>query len=264
MQATSQETATAAPEGEAVAETKAKTPILIRLWPLYILAAVFAAIYFSGAYKVLSLETLREQRETLKAFVENNLILAVAAYLGVYIIATVFMLPGALWITIAGGFLFGLVGGSIATTLGATMGACTLFLLARSSIGTALRERAGPWVQKMERGFNEDALSYMFAIRFMPVMPFPVANIAPAILGARFGQYVLTTALGIMPGVIAYTWIGAGLGGVFDRGETPDLAGLAANMVPALGALSLVSLIPVVWKKLNRKQAASLEGKPAE
>ncbi|MFC7291221.1 TVP38/TMEM64 family protein [Hirschia litorea] len=233
--------------------TKKSPHILVRLWPLYLIAIVIVVIFANGWHKVLSLETLRTQREYLTGFVADNLILAVLAYLAIYAAATLFMIPGALWITISGGFLFGLAGGSALTVVGATLGASALFFAAKTSLGTTLQERAGPFVKKMEAGFKEDALSYMFALRFLPVVPYPVANIAPALLGAKYSQYAMTTMLGIIPGVVAYTWIGAGLGATFDAGQTPDLAGLAKNLMPAFLALGVVSLIPVAWKKFGPK-----------
>lgn len=236
-----------------------RRPLWQRLWPLYVIAGGLGLAYAFGLHNYLSLETLREQREVLRAFVTEQPVLAVAIYLAIYAIATVFMLPGALWITIAGGFLFGLAGGSAATVAGATIGASLLFFAAQTAIGKPLRERAGPWLKKMESGFREDALSYMFAMRFIPAVPYPVANIAPAVLGAKYREYALTTAIGIIPGVVAYTWIGAGLGATFDAGEDPDLGAIASNLVPALIALGVVALLPVVYKKLFRKKAEKLE-----
>ncbi|MEQ8320656.1 MAG: VTT domain-containing protein [Rhodospirillales bacterium] len=233
--------------------------LAIRLWPLYVIGTGILAAWAFGLFDYLSLETLRTQQDALRSFVSEHLFLAVVAYVLIYAAATLFMIPGALWITIAGGFLFGLYGGTPATVVGATLGASLLFFAARTSIGAALRERAGPFVKKMERGFQEDAFSYMFALRFLPVVPFPVANIAPAILGAKYRDYAITTALGIIPGVIAYTWIGAGLGATFAAGEDPNIASIAKNLVPAFAALGVVSLIPVAYKKLFSKKAAKLE-----
>ncbi|MAK62404.1 MAG: TVP38/TMEM64 family protein, partial [Ponticaulis sp.] len=139
-----------------------KTNWLSRLWPLGLLVIGLATIYFSGAYKYLSIDTLQTQRETLKAFVSDYLLFAVVGFILIYALATIFMLPGALWITIAGGFLFGLVGGSLATVTGATLGATTLFFIARTSVGEPLRKRAGPFLRKVEAGFKDGAISYMF------------------------------------------------------------------------------------------------------
>jgi uncharacterized membrane protein YdjX (TVP38/TMEM64 family) len=235
------------------------TPLAIRLWPLYVIAAGIIAAWALGLFDYLSLATLRTQQDALRSFVSEHLFLAIGAYILIYAAATLFMVPGALWITIAGGFLFGLWGGTPVTIVGATLGASLLFFAARTSVGAALRERAGPFVRKMERGFQEDALSYMFALRFLPVVPFPVANIAPAILGAKYRDYAITTALGIIPGVMAYTWIGAGLGATFAAGEDPNIASIAKNLVPAFAALGVVSLIPVAYKKIFSKKAAKLE-----
>ncbi len=238
---------------------KKQSPIWIKLWPVYLIAAVMIGAWQLGVFQYLSLETLREQQEFLQSFVSENLILAVAIFVIVYAAATLFMLPGALWLTIGGGFLFGLVGGSLATIAGATLGASMLFFAAKTSIGSALRDRAGPFMSKMEAGFNESPFSYMFALRLIPAVPFPVANIAPALLGAKYREYAITTALGIVPGVVAYTLVGTGLGATFAAGEDPNLAIIAKNMLPALAALGLVALIPVAYKKITGRKAEPVE-----
>lgn len=236
-----------------------KSNMFVKLWPIFAIIAAVVVFISNGWHEVLTLETLRERREVLLAFVQENMLIAVLAYIGIYIVATVVMTPGAGVLTIAGGFLFGLVTGSILTVIGATLGASTLFFAAKSSVGSILREKAGPFVSKMEEGFKQDAWSYMFALRFIPAVPYPVANIAPAIFGAKYSQYAITTMLGIIPGVIAYTWIGSGLGATFDAGENPDLAGVAKNLIPALVALGVVALIPVAWKKFGPKSAVTAD-----
>lgn len=238
---------------------KPEGSIWIKLWPVYVIIAGLFAAWWFGLFGYLSLDTLREQQVALQTFVADNLFLAIAAYVGIYAVATLFMVPGALWITIAGGFLFGLVGGSAATIVGATSGASMLFFAAKTSVGSALRQIAKPFVDKVEGEFQKDALSYMFAMRFVPAMPFPVANILPAVLGAKYRDYFITTALGIIPGVIAYTWVGVGLGATFAAGEDPDLASVAWNLLPAAIALLVVSLIPVVYKRLKGGKVAELE-----
>ena len=232
-----------------------RRPWYVRFAPALVILAGLAAAYAAGLHRYLSLESLRDGREALTAQVQANPALSVLAYVAIYALATLFMLPGALWITIAGGFLFGLAGGSVLTVAGATFGATALFLIARTSLGEGLKRRAGPWLSKMRKGFEANPRSYMFAMRFFPAVPFPVANIAPALLGAKLPDYVLTTSLGVVPGVLAYTWIGAGLGAAFDRGETPDLAAFGASLAPAFLALALVSLAPVLWRRFGPRKA---------
>ena len=234
------------------AET-ARRSLWIRLWPAYIIVAGLLAAWQLGLFELLSIDTLREQQAVLEGFVGEHLLVALLAYVVIYATSTLFMVPGALWITIAGGFMFGLVGGSIATVIGATLGASLLFFAARTSVGSALHQIARPFVEKVEDEFQKDALSYMFAIRFVPAMPFAVANILPAVLGAKYRDYFITTALGIIPGVIAFTWVGDGLGATFAAGEDPDLRSVLMNLLPAALALLVVSLIPVVYKRLRGK-----------
>jgi len=112
----------------------------------------------------------------------------------------------------------------------------------------------------MEKGFNEDALSYLFALRLIPVVPFAVANFAPALLGAKYRDYVLTTFLGIIPGTLAYTWIGSAVKATLLAGDEPNIGAFASNFLPAFIALGLVALIPVAYKKLFSKKASKLEG----
>ncbi|HAQ77409.1 MAG TPA: TVP38/TMEM64 family protein, partial [Hyphomonas sp.] len=115
------------------------------------------------------------------------------------------------------------------------------------------------YADKVRTEFQNSPMAYMFAMRFIPAMPFPVANILPAILGAKYRDYAITTALGIIPGVIAYTWVGAGLGATFAKGEDPDLASVFQNLLPAAIALGVVSLLPVAWKKFFPKKANQIE-----
>lgn len=227
---------------------------------LLIAGALIAAWRF-GLFDLLSLETLRARRHELLAFVAAHRFAALALFIGVYALATLFALPGVLWITIAGGFLFGLATGALATALGATLGATGLFLAARHLFAEALARRAGAFLARLEAGFKRNAISYLLSLRLIPVVPFFIANIAPAFLGARTTTFVATTFVGILPGVVAYTWIGAGLGAVFDAGGEPDLASFASQLAPAFIALGLLSLAPVIVGRFRAKSKPESDAK---
>lgn len=235
--------------------TRASRPLWIKLWPLYILGGGLIAAWRFGLFSYFSEEGLRTFYETQQETIANNLFLSLAIYILVYAAATLFMMPGALWLTIAGGLLFGLALGVPATIIGATLGASLLFFASRTSLGGALRKLAGPHVAKVEDEFKQSPMSYLFAIRFLPLVPFPVANVLPAVLGAKYWQYALTTALGIIPGVLAYSWVGAGVRGTFAEGGEFNLAAAAANLAPAGIALLVVSLMPIAYKKLFTKSS---------
>jgi uncharacterized membrane protein YdjX (TVP38/TMEM64 family) len=226
-----------------------------------LIAGALAAAWRFGLFDLLSLETLRARRHELLAFVAAHRFAALALFIGVYALATLFALPGVLWITIAGGFLFGLATGALATALGATLGATGLFLAARHLFADALARRAGAFLNRLEAGFKRNAISYLLSLRLIPVVPFFIANIAPAFLGARTTTFVATTFIGILPGVLAYTWIGAGLGAVFDAGGEPDLASFAGQLAPAFIALGLLSLAPVIVGRFRAKSKPANDAK---
>lgn len=96
----------------------------------------------------------------------------------------------------------------------------------------------------------------LFLLRFLPVVPFFVANLLPALFGVPFHRFVISTALGIVPGALVYTSVGAGLGEVFERGEAPDLGVIFEPFIllPLLG-LCLLALAPILWKAWRKETA---------
>ena len=244
-----------------------------RFLPLALLAAAFAGVWFSGAVKYLSFEYFLQSREYLAAYTRDHLALALLIYAAIYVAAVTLSIPGALLLTIAGGFLFGGWLGGLVTVLSATLGATCLFLIARSSLGTSLSRRSGPWIERLREGFREDAASYMLFLRLVPVFPFWLVNLAPALLGVPLVTFVWTTLAGVIPGTFAYSLAGAGLDSVITVQKRAHESCLAAGkaackldlspgalvtreMIIAFAAIGLVALIPVVLKKWRSRKAA--------
>lgn len=229
-----------------------------RLLPLLILAAGLVAFFAFGGQRYLSFEALSENRVALTNYVAANAVLATLIYLGTYIVVVAFSLPGGAVMTLLGGFLFGTWLGGLWVVIGATIGATILFIAAKTALGDVLRAKAGPWVRKMEEGFQDNALSYLLVLRLVPLFPFFVVNLVPAFLGVPLRTYVIGTFFGIMPGTFVYASVGNGLGAVFDAGETPDLGIIFKPEIlgPIIG-LAVLALIPVIYKRIKaRKQAA--------
>jgi uncharacterized membrane protein YdjX (TVP38/TMEM64 family) len=227
-----------------------------RLAPLAALAALAAALWW-GFGDRLSFETLEREREALLAWRDRNYALAAAAFALAYAAAVAASLPGAVWLTLAGGFLFGTAVATALVVVAATAGAFAIFLAVKAGLGDALRARAGEWMRRFEQGVAENEAGFMLAIRLMPIVPFFVANVAPAFLGVRPRIFLWTTFLGIIPGAAVYASVGAGLGEVFARGERPDI-GLIFDW-PVLGplmGLAALALLPSLWRALRRRRAA--------
>jgi uncharacterized membrane protein YdjX (TVP38/TMEM64 family) len=231
---------------------------LKKLIPLIVLGGGIAAFFALGWDKYLTFDELRQNRETLTAFVAARPVESVALFMLVYTVAVALSVPGAAILTLAGGFLFGIWEGTAAVVIGATAGATALFLAARFVLGDVLRAKAGPWLTKMEAGFNEDALSYLLVLRLIPAFPFFIVNLVPAFLGVSLRTFVIATFVGIIPGTFVFASIGAGLGSIFDSKQEFSLKGaLTPEVITALVGLALLSLVPVVYKKLKAARAAS-------
>ena len=185
-----------------------------------VLIVVLALFFYSGLGRYLSFEALRENQGALKEWVRANGALAVIAYMLTYAAVTIFSLPGGLVMSITGGFLFGTLWGALYIVVGATSGATILFIAAKTSLGDPLRAKAGPWLQKMEEGFQENALSYLLVLRLVPLFPFFVVNLVPAFLGVSLGVYFIGTFLGIIPGSFVFASVAQGSAAYSRRGAS--------------------------------------------
>jgi len=223
-----------------------------RLLPLIILLVLIGLVFFFRLDQYLSFETLEDYHEVLRAFVEANPVLAALAFILVYIASVALSVPGAVFLTIAGGYLFGLALGAALVVIGATTGALGVFLIARTSLGEPLRARAGPFLKRMEEGFRRNALNYLLVLRLIPIFPFWIVNVVPAFLGVPLHTYALATFFGIIPGSIVYASVGNGLGAVIETGGQPDLGIILKPEVlgPILG-LAALALLPVIIRRFR-------------
>ena len=206
----------------------------------------------------LSFQALADNREALIAFRDGNYLLTALAFIAAYVVIVAFSLPGATIATLTGGFLFATFPGALFNIIGATIGATVIFLAARWGLGEKLAakmESSQGAVKKIKDGIDENQWSMLFLIRLVPAVPFFVANLVPALVGVPLHRFVVSTFLGIIPGAVVYTSVGAGLGEVFARGETPNLGIIFEPhiLLPILG-LSALALLPVLLKALRGKK----------
>jgi uncharacterized membrane protein YdjX (TVP38/TMEM64 family) len=229
-----------------------------RIVPLLILAFVLALFFAFDLRQFLSFEALAEHRASLLDWVDGHAILAPVAYLLLYIAVVAFSLPGGLVMTVSGGFLFGFVAGGIYAVVGATVGATALFLIAKTSLGDYLLEKAGGTIQKMQQGFNDNAMSYLFVLRLIPIFPFFLVNLAPAFLGVSLRIYLIATFFGIMPATFIYALAGSGLGSVLDQGKDITVSGIfTPEIIAAFSGLVLLALVPVAYKRFGRNKIST-------
>lgn len=226
---------------------------LRRLWPLLLLALALALLWGSGAARLLSFEALSDHRAALAAWVAARPAAAAAAYVMVYALVVAVSLPGGVVMTLAGGLLFGAWLGTALTVAGATLGACALFLAARSALAPLVAGRAAGVVDRIRPGLERDGFFYLLTLRLIPAVPFWLANLAPALVGMPFGAFAAATFIGIIPGTAVFAGIGAGLGEVLVAGGRPDLGIVFSPpiLLPLLG-LAALSLLGAWWRKRTR------------
>ncbi len=239
---------------EMTQDTQAPKKKKAHLLPLLILAGGIIAFFAFGGADYLSFETLRDNRQAILEWTANNYVLAVICFVVAYHVAVMFSLPGAVWLTLTGGFLFGTFEATIYVVVGATAGAIGIFLLARYALYDFFHAKVGKTLNRMEKGFQDDALSYMLVLRLVPLFPFWLVNLVPALLGVKLRTYAIGTFIGIIPGAFVYASVGSGLGAVFDEGGTPDLSIIfSPEIITPIIGLAALAMVPVLYKKIKNK-----------
>ena len=221
-----------------------------KLWIALALVALLLALRFSGLGEWLSFETLARHRITLSGWVSGHPLLSAGAFVAIYTVVAALALPGAVWLTLGGGFLFGAALGTALTVAGATMGATLLFLFAQRVFGADALQKLGPKAEGLARGIQANAWSYLLVLRLVPLFPFFLVNLVPAFCGVRPAVFIVTTCLGIVPGTAVFALSGAGLGRVLDAGGMPSLSGiLTPEIIAALCGLAALALLAIPLKK---------------
>ncbi|BFU88959.1 MAG: TVP38/TMEM64 family protein [Nitrospira sp.] len=209
--------------------------------------AVIGAFYFFDLMAYVSLDVLKANRDKLFAFTEEHYVSAVALFILTYVAQTAFSLPGATLMTLAGGFLFGSVWAALYVNIGATTGATLAFLAARYLFRGWVERRFGDRLSAFQEGFTQNAFNYLLMLRLIPLFPFFLVNLLSGLTRVSVGTYVAATALGIIPGSLAYTFAGRQLGTINSLGELAS-----PRLLLAFTLLGLLFLMPVVYRKFIR------------
>ncbi len=243
---------------------------ILKKWlPLVAVVALLVGGYLAGLQEYFSLSNIIKHRASIAEFVSNNIVTASFSYMLLYVLVVATSFPGASVLTITSGFIFGVVFGGFLTVIGATLGAVIIFLIAKTSFGDFLQQKAGGFINKMIEGFQKNAFQYLLTLRLTPLFPFWVVNIVPAMLNMKLSSYTIATLIGIIPGTFAIAYIGAGLDSVIAAQEAvnPGCANagtcsidpkalITKDILFALGGLALLSFLPFIISKLKGSGSA--------
>lgn len=216
-----------------------------------VIALAIGAFFYFDLGRFLSLTALKDNRDRLLSFTDANHASAAVLFILAYIAVTGLSLPGAVILTLAGGFLFGSVFGTLFVNVGATIGATLAFLAARYVLRDAVEQKFGKWVRPLQEGFTKNAFSYLMTLRLIPLFPFFIVNLVSGLTRMNVGTYVAATALGIIPGSFVYAYAGQQLGTINSLKEIAS-----PNVIAAFVLLGLLALVPTVYKKFSGKQTS--------
>ena len=216
---------------------------------LAIALAIGAFFYFDFG-QFLSLTALKENRDNLLAFTDANFVSAVGIFIAAYVIVAGLSLPGAVILTLAGGFLFDATMATLFINIGATTGATLAFLTARHLLRDTVEQKFGKWLGPFQEGFAKNAFSYLLTLRLIPLFPFFVVNLVSGLTRVNVGTYIAATALGIIPGSFVYAYAGRQLGTINSLQEIAS-----PNVIGAFVLLGLLALVPVIYKRVTDKRA---------
>jgi len=241
--------------GQAVTDDSNARSSWQRFLPLGLLIAALVCFFAFDLDAYVSFDMLRDHRQWLTDFVAGNALLASLGFFVIYALAIAVSIPAGLLLSLGAGFLFGISWGCLLVILAATTGASIAFLAARTALRDFVSRRAGGWIKRLESGFRDNAFSYLLTLRLIPIVPFWLVNLVPALLGVRLTTFILATVIGIIPGTVVFVSVGNGLGATLDQGEMPNLSIIfdPPILLPLIG-LAVLSLVPAVYKKLRQRR----------
>ena len=228
-----------------------------RFLPLIVLAGVIALIFGMGWNRYLSLDTLRDHGQALRAFTAEHWILSLLALMAIFTIATASVVPGVFFVTITAGYLFGPWVGGVSTSIAATLGALIVYGVARSALGVSLRRRAeeNPGLMRTVcAAIDKDTFWYVLASRLAVVVPFHMINLAAGVMAVRLTPYTVATVIGLLPAHIIYCFIGSQLSALLATNPNPDFAALFGSFwAPMAGVFVLAVVLPLVLKTVQTR-----------
>lgn len=205
-----------------------------------------AAFFYFDLSRFLSLEGLKSNRDHLLAFAEAHYSAAVAIFVIGYCVVVGLSLPGGAIMTLAGGFLFGSVLGTLYVNVGATVGATLAFLVARYLLRDWVEQKFGSRLGPIQEGFAKNAFSYLMTLRLIPLFPFFLVNMVSGLTRVKIVTYMAATSLGIIPGSFVFAYAGRQLGTINSLKEIAS-----PNVLMAFTLLGILALVPILYRKLS-------------
>jgi uncharacterized membrane protein YdjX (TVP38/TMEM64 family) len=215
---------------------------------LYLLVVIvlIAVTIGYGLDHYLTFENLKNKKDILLNFVNENYIVSVLLFI-IFFLSTAFFVPGAIIGTIAGGFLYGVLMATLYVNIGSTAGATLAFLLSRHMIGKWIQQKYRDQLKLFNREIKKHGSNYLFTLRIIPVLPFFLTNYLAGLTHISVTKFIVTTSIGMVPGSIVYSYAGQQLSEI----SCPEDI-TSPTFIIALLLLALFALLPVLIHHLKK------------
>ncbi len=183
----------------------------------------------------------------LQAWVQNTGSAAPIVFILVYALATPLFLPGSI-LTLAGGALFGPLLGTFLNLTGAVIGATLSFLVSRYVASDWVANKTGGKLKRLIKGVESEGWRFVAFVRLVPLFPFNLLNYALGLTKIKLSHYVAASFLFMLPGAVAYTYLGFASREAMTGGE-----GLVQKILLALGLLAIIAFLPRFIANLRKR-----------
>lgn len=211
-----------------------------------IVLGIIVLLRFSSVSELITFESFKQSRYFLRSYVDLHYQLAAVIFGALYIFITFFAIPSPTILTIAAGFLFGLVPAVIIVNIAATLGAIIAFLFSRYIAGKSFQKRYSAKLTSFNQHLKESGHWYLMSIRVFPFVPFSWVNFLAGLTNVDLLTFTWTTAIGIIPGSLVYVYAGKELG---TANAFNDI--FSPGFLSAVLLLTIIGLLPFIIKQLK-------------
>lgn len=209
---------------------------------IFVIAGCLGAFFYFDLGQYLSLNYIKEQQANFYEFYKENALLAIGAYMAVYIVSTALSLPGAALLTLLGGALFGLLVGTVLVSFASSIGATLAFLVSRLLLRDWVQNKFGSYLKSFNEGVQKDGGFYLFTLRLIPVVPFFVINLVMGLTPMKAITFYGVSQLGMLAGTLVFVNAGTQLG------QLESLSGILSPKI--IFSFVLLGIFPLLTRKL--------------
>jgi len=203
--------------------------------------------YF-GLWRYFSFEVIKQESARLSVLVRDYYAVSVLAYIALYALGIFVGLPVVVFMTILGGFLYGFWWSCFYSLGAATLGSVLYFILLRYALQNGFKEKYRGRLEQFKEQIHTYGPNYLLFLHFITIIPFVVINTLAALGDISFSTFLWTTIVGSLPVIALYSFVGKELGTINAMCDV-----VRPEFFIAFGILALISLVPIIMRKLRIK-----------